>query len=504
MQEFRNIFLYYEDSPMLFTQLFFWVFFTIVLIVYSFLYKKKALRNAYLFIISLFFYYKSGGLYFFLLIFSTIVDFYLGHKIHNSKKQTRKKIFLFLSIFTNLGVLAYFKYSYFFIDLINSIFSSDFEPVNYFALIGSAFGAKTFDIGTIVLPVGISFFTFQTISYTVDVYRDKVKPVSSLIDFGFYVSFFPQLVAGPIVRAATFIPQLYQDFKLTTQQMGHSIFLILSGLVKKIVISNYIALNFVDRVFDSPASFTGFENLSAVYGYSIQIYCDFSGYTDIAIGVALLFGFKLPINFNSPYKAINLTDFWRRWHISLSSWLRDYLYIPLGGSKKGNLRANINILVTMILGGLWHGANLRFILWGFIHGAGLVIQKLWNRAFPRKKENPGWLKYFYGFLTFQFVSFTWIFFRSRNIEDAETILYQVFNNFSFKLIPQIIWAYKLIFGLIILGFAMHWLPVSWKEKYRGWFIERSFFVQIIIVVFIIFIIYQFNSSQLQPFIYFQF
>lgn len=504
MPEFRNIFLFYEDSPMLFTQLFFWVFFTIVLTVYSILYKKKALRNAYLFLISLFFYYKSGGYYFLLLIFSTVVDYYLGHRIYNSKLKVNKKIFLFLSIFTNLGVLAYFKYSYFFIDIFNSLFSTDLKAVNYFALLGSTLSGKSFDVGAIVLPVGISFFTFQTISYTVDVFRDKVKPVKSLLDFGFYVSFFPQLVAGPIVRAATFIPQLYQDFKLTNQQMGHAIFLILSGLVKKIVISNYIALNFVDRIFESPGSFSGFENLAAVYGYSIQIYCDFSGYTDIAIGVALLFGFKLPINFNSPYKAVNLTDFWRRWHISLSSWLRDYLYIPLGGSHKGKGRTYVNILVTMILGGLWHGANLRFIFWGFLHGLGLIIQKLWNRAFPVQKEKGKWLRFLYGFITFQFISFTWIFFRSRNLQDAEIIISQIFSNFSFAMIPKILWAYKLIFGLIFIAFFFHWLPVSWKEKYRGWFIERSFFVKVFIVVLVVFILYQFNSSQLQPFIYFQF
>ena len=504
MPGFRNIFLYYEDSPMLFTQLFFWVFFTVVLIIYSILYKKKALRNAYLFIISLFFYYKSGGYYFFLLIFSTVVDYYLGHFIYKSKISSRKKLFLFLSIFTNLSVLAYFKYSYFFIDIINSLFSTDLKAVNYFALLGSSLGGKNFDIGTIVLPVGISFFTFQTISYTIDVYRDKVKPVKSLLDFGFYVSFFPQLVAGPIVRAATFIPQLYQDYKLTSQQMGHAIFLIMSGLIKKIIISNYIALNFVDRVFDSPTSFTGFENLAAVYGYSIQIYCDFSGYTDIAIGVALLFGFKLPINFNSPYKAVSLTDFWRRWHISLSSWLRDYLYIPLGGSRKGVGRNYVNILVTMIIGGLWHGANLKFILWGFIHGVGLVIQKLWTKAFPEIKGNKKLLKLLYGFLTFQFVSFAWIFFRSQSLHDVEAIINQIFGSFSFALIPMIIWAYKLIFGLIIIGFILHWLPVTWKEKYRGWFIEQGFFVKVLIVVLIVFVLYQFNSSQLQPFIYFQF
>lgn len=504
MPSFRNIFLFYEDSPMLFTQLFFWVFFAIVLTVYSVLYKKKTVRNAYLFLISLFFYYKSGGFYFFLLIFSTLADYYLGHKINNSQIKKNKKLFLTLSVMINLGVLGYFKYSEFFTGIINSVFSLNLEAVNYFALIGNTISGKNFDIGTIILPVGISFFTFQTISYTVDVYRGKVKPVKSLIDFGFYVSFFPQLVAGPIVRAASFIPQLYEDYKLSKEQMGHAIFLIISGLIKKIIISNYIALNFIDRIFDNPASFSGFENLTAVYGYSIQIYCDFSGYTDIAIGVALLFGFKLPINFNSPYKANNLTDFWRRWHISLSSWLRDYLYIPLGGGRKGNIRMLINVMVTMVLGGLWHGANFRFLIWGFIHGLGLILQKLWNLAFPGNEKRKKLKKFLFAFLTFQFVSLSWIFFRAENIGDTGIIFNQIFNHFSFSHIPEMVWAYRSVFLIIFIGFSFHWLPVAWKEKYRGWFIEQSFFSKVFIVVLVVFLLYQFKTSQLQPFIYFQF
>ncbi len=289
----------------------------------------------------------------------------------------KRKLFVATSVFINLSLLAYFKYAYFFTDLFNSAFNTDFEVINLLAEWTNNLFGSSFNISQIILPVGISFYTFQTISYTVDVYRKKLKPVKNIIDFGFYVSFFPQLVAGPIVRAAEFIPQLYQKFKLTKQEFGHAIFLILNGLVKKMLISDYISINFVDRVFDSPLSFTGFENLMAVYGYSIQIYCDFSGYTDIAIGVALFLGFRLPINFNSPYKAMNITDFWRRWHISLSSWLRDYLYIPFGGNKKGKTSTYINLMITMILGGLWHGASLRFVIWGGIHGFGLVIHKLW-------------------------------------------------------------------------------------------------------------------------------
>lgn len=496
---------------MLFTRLYFWVFFTILLAIYSILYKKKALRNAYLFVMSLFFYYKSGGYFFTLLIFSTIADYTLGQLIYHSRKLLNKRIYLATSIIINLGVLSYFKYSYFFTDLVNRIFNTDFEVVNLLAKWSNEMAGTSFNVSTIILPVGISFFTFQTISYTFDIYRNKVKPVNNIIDFGFYVSFFPQLVAGPIVRAAEFVPQLYQKFKLTAREFSHALFLIINGLLKKMLISDYISINFVDRVFESPLSYSGFENAMAVYGYSLQIYCDFSGYTDIAIGVALLLGFRLPINFNSPYKAVSVTEFWHRWHISLSSWLRDYLYIPLGGNKKGELRKNINILITMLLGGLWHGAHLRFIIWGGIHGIALVIHKLWKRLM--KYFNPNYKQlhkqsrignFVSVFFTFHVVTFAWIFFRAQNMHKAKQMINQIFTKFNFDLIPQIIASYQEIFTIILMGFILHWLPDNFKEKYRGWFIKTPLIVKILIVILVVFIIYQVKEAAIQPFIYFKF
>mgnify|MGYP002338628980 FL=1 len=496
---------------MLFTRLYFWVFFTILLAIYSILYKKKALRNAYLFIMSLFFYYKSGGYFFTLLIFSTIADYTLGQLIYHSRKIPKKKIYLATSILINLGVLSYFKYSYFFTDMVNRIFNTDFEVVNLLAKWTNEVAGSSFNVSTIILPVGISFYTFQTISYTFDIYRNKVKPVDNIIDFGFYVSFFPQLVAGPIVRAAEFVPQLYQKFKLSSREFGHALFLIINGLLKKMLISDYISINFVDRIFESPLSYSGFENAMAVYGYSLQIYCDFSGYTDIAIGVALLLGFRLPINFNSPYKAVNVTEFWHRWHISLSSWLRDYLYIPLGGNKKGELRKNINILITMLLGGLWHGAHLRFIIWGGIHGLALIMHKQWTRLM--RYINPNYKQlharsrfgnFLSIFFTFHVVTFAWIFFRAQNMHKAKQMISQIFSNFNFNLIPEMILSYQEIFGLMLAGFILHWLPDNFKEKYRGWFIKTPLAIKIIIVVAVVFIIYQVKDASIQPFIYFKF
>jgi len=325
-----DILLFNPEKPLIFTRLFFWGFYFVVLLIYSGIYKQRAARNAFLFAASLFFYWKTSGLFFLILVFSTVSDFYLGNLIHHSHKKGWKKFGVVMSVVVNLFLLSYFKYTYLFVDTVNALFNLDLEVVNHLAFWSNRLTGTHFEVSAILLPVGISFYTFQTISYTVDIYRGKVDPVKHILDFGFYVSFFPQLVAGPIVRASEFIPQLYKRYSLSMQEFGFALFLILKGLFKKMFIGDYIALNFVDRVFANPTGFSGFENLSALFGYSLQVYVDFSGYTDIAIGVALLLGFRLPKNFNSPYKATSVGNFWKRWHISLSTWLKDYLYIPLG------------------------------------------------------------------------------------------------------------------------------------------------------------------------------
>ena len=375
------IFSYNPDKPLIFTVPAFWIFLLVVLAGYSLIYKKIQIRNLYLFIISLVFYYKTGGLFLFILIFVTIIDYTCGLLINSSRRGFTRKFFLLLSIISNIGLLGYFKYTGFIIDTINNLFGTQLKVYDVLSVISNSILGTSFDISYIILPVGISFFTFQSLSYAIDVYRRKMKPVRNIIDFGFYVSFFPHLVAGPIVRASVFIPQIYQEFKVTSREFSHALFMISKGLIKKIIISNFIAVNLVDRVFEAPTVYSGFENLMAVYGYGLQIYCDFSGYTDIAIGVALVLGFRLPFNFNSPYKAQNITDFWKRWHISLSQWLRDYLYISMGGNRKGKIRTYVNLMITMLLGGLWHGASLRFIIWGGLHGIGLVVNKIWDSHF---------------------------------------------------------------------------------------------------------------------------
>ncbi len=549
----RNIFVYDEVAPLIFTRFFFWAFFAAVLIGYSLVYNKKnrSIRAGYLFLASLFFYYKSSGFFFFILLFSTLTDFFIGKWIYGSKKEIIRKMLVATSVVVNLTVLAYFKYSYFFIDSFNVLFGTELEVLNHLAIWANETAGTHFNVNQILLPVGISFFTFQTISYSVDVYRGDTEPVRNLVDFGFYVSFFPQLVAGPIVRASGFVKQIYEDYHLTKVEFGWAIFMILKGLIKKIFIGDYIAVNFVDRVFADPITHSGFENLMALFGYSLQVYVDFSGYTDIAIGVALLMGFRLPENFNSPYKAKNVGDFWKRWHMSLSSWLKDYLYIPIGGNRNGSvfsyislgvilaiivllagklilipifiiailvfmllarfipgvkrsIDTNINLMLTMLLGGLWHGASWQFIIWGGLNGVGLVVYKFWRKFSPWEKVNNRITVIWKIALTFTFITATRIFFRSESMQVVRGMVHQMFNDFNLKLIPEILVAYKWVFLMMLFGFVIHWLSYNLKEKIQNWFINTPLWAKAVIAAVVVIIVYQSISSDMVPFIYFQF
>jgi alginate O-acetyltransferase complex protein AlgI len=505
MNLLRDMFVYNPDQPFLFTQLAFWLYFAIVYLLFTLCYKNITQRNYLLFLVSMFFYYKTGGLFVLLLIFSILVNYLFGIIIHKSERALQRKLWLTVGVVLNLSVLFYYKYAYFIADSLNNVFGTDFKVRDYIFVWSNNIFNTHWDVATIVLPVGISFFTFQGLSYLIDIYKKQLKPLNDILEFGFFKSFFPQLVAGPIVRASDFIPQISKKFSLSKEEFGHALFLIMNGLIKKMVISDYISLNFVDRVFDNPHMFSGIENLLAVYGYAIQIYCDFSGYTDIAIGLALLMGFRIPINFNSPYKAHNLVDFWRRWHISLSKWLRDYLYIPLGGNRKGEYQTHLNLLITMLLGGLWHGANIKFIIWGALHGVGLAVNKIvFGIKTNRNVDIPFWQKAGGWLITFHFVCFAWIFFRADSMNTALSVISNIFTRPDFFLIFDIIRQYSTIFLILGAGFCIHWLPTEWKEKYRGAFIRQPMAVKFITVLFIGLLLYQFKTSDLQPFIYFQF
>jgi D-alanyl-lipoteichoic acid acyltransferase DltB (MBOAT superfamily) len=500
----QAVFSFDPAKPFIFTTPAFWIFLLVVLAGYSLIYRRMFLRNSYLFLVSLFFYYKSGGLFLGLLIFVTVIDYLCGLTIYYSGKRFLKRFSLLFSIISNIGILAYFKYTGFFVTTINEVFGTSFKVYDLLADLSNFYIGTSYNITNIILPVGISFFTFQSLSYTFDVYRGKLMPVKNIIDFGFYVSFFPQLVAGPIVRASEFIPQLYKEFSLTLREFSHALYQILKGLIKKVIISDFIAVNFVDRIFDSPSLYSGFENLAAVYGYGLQIYCDFSGYTDIAIGLALILGFRLPVNFNSPYKAAGLKDFWKRWHISLSRWLKDYLYIPMGGNRKGRLRTIINVMITMLLGGLWHGAALKFIIWGGLHGIGLIFSRIWDYIFGERIQKNRLIKAITVFLTFHFITFCWIFFRSSDMDSAVMMMRQITENFSPGSYLTLLTAYSSVFILILIGYAIHFLPETVRESLRGSFIRIPVLVQITVIMLFAILMYQMRTTELLPFIYFRF
>lgn len=505
MLTLREIFVFSDSSPLLFSRYLFLFLFTVMFGIYAFIHNRLNLRSLFLICFGIFFYYRTGGWFFSLLILSAIYDYYLAKAIHVTNSEFIKRLCLVTSVTINLGLLAFFKYTFYFADIINDLFNIDFKPINIFYVASNNWFGTHFDIDKIILPVGISFFTFQALSYTIEVYRKQIEPAKNLLDYGFFVTYFPQLIAGPIVRAIDFLPQISKKFNLTEREFGQAVFLIMGGFIKKTVISDYISINYVDRVFDDPQLYSGFDNLMAVYGYAIQIYCDFSGYSDMAIGISLLLGFRLPLNFNSPYISLSITEFWRRWHISLSSWLRDYLYISLGGNRKGKIRTYINLMITMLLGGLWHGAATKFIIWGGLHGIALAIHKAWVEFVPwAGKQKSIFYNVIAGLITFHFVCFCWMYFRADDVPTVKTMLERITTNFTLADIFLKITTYYKVFGFILVGYMLHFIPRKFKVSIEEKFSTLSLITKIIIVAFIIFTSYQIASSEVQPFIYFQF
>lgn len=483
-ESISHLFVYDPKAPMIFNSAFFLWIFTAFISLYYLLRKTHYSKQLYVIAFSLFFYYKSSGIFFLLLIFSTFMDYALAWWMYYAKGKAQRYMVLIISLVTNLGILGYFKYTNFLGETWAAMTGGHWERIDIF------------------LPVGVSFFTFQSLSYTIDVYRGELKPLRSLLDYGFFISFFPQLVAGPIVRASDFIPQIFRPTFVSREMFGKAVWLIASGLFKKAVISDYISLNFVDRVFDAPNLYSGFENLMGVYGYALQIYCDFSGYSDMAIGIALLLGFVYPANFNSPYQSKSITEFWRRWHISLSTWLRDYLYISLGGNRKGRVRTYVNLFVTMVIGGLWHGASLRFIIWGALHGAALAIDKA-IKPWVNWEKNSFW-RILGVVITFHFVCACWVFFRAADMKTVGDVFTRIFAAFNGQILPEFLVGYKYVVILMVLGYFLHFIPVSWEQRFQQFFSRQNLLLQAATVVAVIYFVAQIKSSEVQPFIYFQF
>jgi D-alanyl-lipoteichoic acid acyltransferase DltB (MBOAT superfamily) len=493
---------YHSDSPMLFSTGLFLFLFLIFYFFYNKLRNYQTARILYVILFSLYFYYKTSGIFVVLLLIVATLDFFIGRCIAMTKEKNNRKWWVTLSIIINLGMLGYFKYA-------NFLYEAVVEMFHYFGGIfeNESLQHTNFQLFDIFLPVGISFFTFQSLSYAIDVYRDEIKPVKNWAEYMFFVSFFPVLVAGPIVRPKDFIPQIKNKPLLLNSRMGEALYLIICGLFKKCIISDYISVNFVDRIFDAPSLYTGIENLMGVYGYALQIYCDFSGYSDMAIGIALLLGFRLKINFDSPYQSATITEFWRRWHISLSSWLRDYLYIPLGGNRKGKTRTYINLIITMLLGGLWHGAALRFILWGAIHGIALAIHKWITGIFGLKtsgKDMSIGERIVNTLITFHLICFAWIFFRADTMEKACQMISQISTHFEAGVFTQLISGYPTVFFLMLTGYIIHFIPKDIDLKIQQQITLLPLWGKAALLSLAIFIVIQMKSAEIVPFIYFQF
>ena len=495
IEAFWQQFVYHPDEPMIFCTSLFIFLFALFTLVYALLRHQLTARLIFVTAFSYYFYYKSSGFYFILLAVVTLSDFFLAECIYNDLQERpddnrRRKRYLALSLLVDLGLLAYFKYTNFFVGMLAQMVGHNFQPWDIF------------------LPVGISFFTFQSMSYTLDVYRGQLKPLDSLLDYAFFVSFFPQLVAGPIVRARDFVPQIRQVPRVSPRMRAYGVYFILVGALKKCVVSDYISINFVDRVFEDPTLYSGLEILMGIYGYALQIYCDFSGYSDMAIGIALLLGFVFNKNFDAPFKSSSISQFWHRWHISFSSWIRDYLYIfALGGNRKGKVRTYVNLMITMLLAGLWHGAALNYVVWGGLHGIALSAHRFLRMDVLHRDRHyrpVGWRLWGSVFLTFHFVCFTFLFFRNTDFSVTWTMLSRLFTDFHPEVLGQLLSGYGWVVFVMALGFIGHFMPKRWLEEVVDFLYGGGLLAQGMALVFVIWLIIQVKSSEIMPFIYFQF
>jgi alginate O-acetyltransferase complex protein AlgI len=463
-----------------FTSWEFWRLFALVL-VGLWLLRTRTQRQLLILTASAVFYSRQNPWYLLLLATPIVVDYTCGLRIAERENLSARRRWLAVSIVTNLGLLAYFKYAGFFVENIALLTGVPLSPLKIF------------------LPIGISFFTLKSLSYTIDVYRGTLPPCRSIWRYAMFVSYFPDLIAGPIVRASVFLPQLTRSLRPSWDRASVGTQLILLGLTKKLVIADQLAV-LVDPVFETPGQFSPLTVASGVFAYSLQIYCDFSGYSDIAIGVSHLIGIDLPENFNMPYLATSLSDFWRRWHMTLSQWLRDYLYIPLGGNRHGRARTYVNLFITMLLGGLWHGAKRTFVVWGFLHGLGLATHHLWReRTQGSTRPLNGWGG---RLLTYLFVCFTWVFFRSESIPTALIVLGKMAGMQG----GGFVWFYAPLLPLtliVILGHVVGTRAVHTASPFRT-FVPTGGFIGGFAITAWVLALLVFSPIKSSPFIYFRF
>lgn len=473
---------------MLFPTVEYFIFFIIVFFLSWYIFNTNKEKKVFLLIASYVFYGFWDWAFVPLLIGISVVSYFFAVLIQQNNYPHYRKKFLVTGIIICLSILFYYKYVGFFL----------LNLVNFVGLFG---GNLQLNFESPVLPLGVSFFVFHAISLLGDAYRNKIPVRITALDSLLYIAFFPQLIAGPILRAASFLPQLSVKPKEDKVRANIAWMLIVVGLVKKLIISNYLATKLVDDVFATPSAYSGIDILFATYGYAAQIYCDFSGYTCIAAGCALLLGYKFPRNFNAPYFASNPQEFWHRWHISLSTWLRDYLYIPLGGSRNGIGRTYFNLFITMVVGGLWHGASWTFVIWGVLHGAILVMHRFWsllNVTWVQRLRQAKWWAWVSRLLLFHVICVGWVFFRATSFDNAFEMFKGLMNWGSSQLLtPSILL-------LIFLGIFAQYRPRSW-DRYIELEIGRWPMVVVGIVLAIaIYLIDILSPTGIAPFIYFQF
>lgn len=489
---------YDSHNIITYTSVLFVVLGAVFYLFYASFFRCKPIRNALLLIFSLYFYYKLSGPYVLLLIAIATTDFVIGWSITKVRKPVLKTFLLILSIVIDIGVLGYFKYCYFFqtawIDL---------------------FGNGASIVERLIPPIGISYFIFKSLTYTIDIKMEMIdEPEKNYFSYLLYVSFFPNIMAGPITKARDLLPQINSKLVITKEYAGKGFFYILTGLFKKIVIANTLSGNFIQRVFDTPLAFTGFEVCLAVLVAMLWIYYDFCGYTDIVVGIADLLGFEIQHNFREPFKAQNITDFWRRWHISFSTWLNEYLYMPInfGLRRLKRFGTIIAIFITFLISGIWHGAALAFILWGISHGIAIAYDILTKKM--REKVASKTPRFLYvGFsqiLTYIYLSLTVVFFMiadERNpfsLGKAGDIYTMIFTQFDISMIQQWIPLYMTTFLTIIIGFLLHIVPQSWTDKVQSLFIQCHWTIKILIIFIVFFGIFQAYNSEAMPFIYLEF
>lgn len=463
------------------------LFLPIALAGYWLLRSHDVERLGWLFGVSCLFYMAWNAAYIALMLGTISLDFVLGRLLATTEEPRRRRLLLWCSVVTNLGALGVFKYFDFFAGAI----------ADGLAQVGLAVAPATLGFA---LPVGISFYTFQSLAYAIDVYRRRMPAEPNWLRYVAFVTFFPQLVAGPIVRASELLPQLMRRPTVTRTLVARGLFVIATGMVKKIGVADYLAVNFVDRVFDDPSAYTSTEVMLALYGYTLQIYCDFSGYTDVARGSGMLFGLTLPENFDRPYQATNPAEFWRRWHMTLSSWLRDYLYFPLGGSKVSPARAYFNLWITLFLIGLWHGAAWTFVIYGMLHATVMIGHRFVSRNTPRKPDGDTLRSRVIKVVaTLHFVVLSRVFFRATDLGNARDVLERLAaGDVGYGHMVTSVWC------LLVIGYVAHYLPRDWYSRAQETFVKLPAPAQGLALAGVGGALLQVVSADVVPYIYLQF